>query len=46
MRYVGEFEEKRYSFSTWRTEGTCLTKVHNLKRSGDFERFRRMFKEA
>lgn len=29
-----------------RTEGTCLTKVHNLKRSGDFERFRKMFKEA
>ncbi|BDR66693.1 hypothetical protein N072000002_09210 [Clostridium tetani] len=29
-----------------RTEGTCMSKVYGLKKRGEFNRYKRMFKEA
>lgn len=36
---------KNIALALGRTEGTCMFKVYTLRKSGDFDRYKNMFKE-
>lgn len=41
----GSQKTRDISFALGRTESTCLTKVYALRRRGDFEEYRKKFKQ-
>ena len=37
--------KKDIALALGRTENTCLSRAHDIKKSGDFDKYKKMFKE-